>query len=291
MSDAILQPWTARPEMRSGSRLPPRLRGAASLSRVALPASLVVGLFTVLAYIFVSIPSVPALQVTPAPTAAASVTPAWIEIIKPVRIYSLEARDLAKLTLTYAARRRGGGASATREDLLVYGAWRADQPSLRLSMLRNGTGPAVSLDTAIVRQAADVGLSVGHSTLPETLSTRFGDFEIADVEATLHPGAALRCSGFRLHIAKPALAVDGFACGADGHVIAKRALGCLIDRLDLASAGDDKALADFFAATDLKRDARCDGMRLGPDLMHAAWLDEKESAPTPPAHHRMHRRH
>ena len=138
------------------------------------------------------------------------------------------------------------------------------------------------LDTAIVRQAADAGISVGRSSLPDTLATRFGGFEIADVETSKGAGAAMRCSGFRLHLAKPLLAMDGFACGMGGHTIARRTLGCLIDRLDLASAGEDRALSDFFAATDLKRNAACDGMRLGPDVMHAAWLDEKETAaPTP----------
>jgi hypothetical protein len=34
-------------------------------------------------------------------------------------------------------------------------------------------------------------------------------------------------------------------------------------------------LIDFFAATELRRDGACEGMRLGPDTLHARWLDDK----------------
>ena len=111
---------------------------------------------------------------------------------------------------------RGGAASATRAKTVSCTApGRADQPSLRLSLLRNGTEPAVSFDTALVRQAANAGLSVGRARLPDALPTRFGRFEVADVETSRGVGAPMRCSGFRLHIAKPDLAIDGFRlrCG------------------------------------------------------------------------------
>ena len=215
--------------------------------------------------------------------------PMWVDIVKPVQIYSLEARELAKLPSTYAARRRGGD---IREDVLGFGTWHGDQPSLRLRVLRGGEAPA-ALDTAIVRQAAAVGVAIGPSKKPEMLATRFGAFEIADVTSS-GPGATMACSGLRLAVALPALTFDGFACGAEGQAIPRKTLACLIDRLDLASVGEDRALIDFFAATDLRRDADCDGMRLAPDRAHAAWLDDK-SAPVAPtvgrSASRRHRRH
>ena len=293
MSDALLPAWTEQPTSRPAVPLAARFsRIAVSVPLSFFRAGIAVALLAALVVVVLALaamrlapPTVPQLPVKPEVASA----PIWIEIVKPVRIYSLEARDLAKLPLTYAARRLDVGDA--REDRLVYGTWHPDQPSLRLSLLRNGADPAVSLDRAIVREAAEAGLSVGRSKLPETLPTRFGTFEIADVATSKGSGTAMQCSGFRLHLARPLLAIDGFACGADGHPIAHRTLGCLIDRLDLASAGEDKALSDFFAATDLKRSPLCDGMRLGPDAQHAAWLDDKEAAPAPPARRRVHRRH
>ena len=54
-----------------------------------------------------------------------------------------------------------------------------------------------------------------------------------------------------------------------------------MDRLDIASGGEDRALIDFFAAAELKRDAACNGMRMGPDTVHAAWLDERAKCHAP----------
>ena len=231
----------------------------------------------------VAIPSIPA------PSAR------WIDIVKPVHLYDLTARDVSKLPSTYSARRLDPGSS--REDRLDFGVWHADQLSLHITILREGVSSSVSLDTAIVRQAADLGLAVSHSTLPDTMKTRFGAFEIADVAATrgASTGPAMACSGFRLSLPAPRFAVDGFACGAEGRPLPRKALACLIDRLDLVSAGEDRALIDFFASTELRRDRDCDGMRLGPDAAHAPWLDTTDdpapAAGRPAKHHRTRHRH
>jgi hypothetical protein len=52
--------------------------------------------------------------------------------------------------------------------------------------------------------------------------------------------------------------------------------------LDLNTAGEDRALAKFFADTELRRNPTCAGTRLTPATPHAAWLDEKEPPPPPP---------
>ena len=57
--------------------------------------------------------------------------------------------------------------------------------------------------------------------------------------------------------------------------LGSRALACLLDRLDLASGGDDRDMVEFFAASERRRDANCAGARLAPDRLHAAWLDDK----------------
>ena len=268
----------------------PRFGG---LSRAPLKSGLMIALLAGLAAsIAVALSLQTSRPVTPTvPLEKAPPPPVWLDIVKPVHIYSLEGHALAKLPSSYTARRLSVG--DTREDILVFGTWQGDQLSLRLRILRGAGETVPSLDTTLVRHAAAVGFAVGLSKIPTTLPTRFGLFEVADV-ATAAPiiagqssdtrnatrlETAPQCSGFRLVIGQPALTFDGLAC-AGGHLIPRRALACLIDRLDLASAGEDRALIDFFAATDLRRSTDCEGMRLAPDGVHAAWLDDKPATPT-----------
>ena len=215
------------------------------------------------------------------PAALAPPGSAWTEIVKPVRIYSLEAPEFAGRAATYTARRHviGGG----REDVLALGTLDGAAPAIRLRIFRRGTEPAadVPLFAALVHEAAQAGLAVGRSSLPDVLPTRFGRFEVADITLTRKDGAATPCGGFRLALDKPALSISGLACGRHVAPMSRQAMGCLIERLDVASARDDRALIDFFAATELRRNAACAGMRLGPDGLHAPWLDEKPGPQTP----------
>lgn len=215
--------------------------------------------------------------VAPAPAPAAP-RPTWMDIPKPVQIFSLQAAALEGRPLVYSARRLTTG--EIREDVLAFGAIGGDAPALRLNLLRRRAGPTrVPLFAALAREAADVGLAVERSGLPDLMTTRFGRFETAEVTLAGQgaPGlsAGATCSGFRLALTKPELSITGLACGT----VARGNLGCLIDRLDLASAGEDRALIDFFAATELTRNVACKGMRLGPDEAHAAWLDDKPDTP------------
>ena len=215
----------------------------------------------------------------PAPPAASSPpVPAWIDIPSPIQIFSLEAPELSGTLLVYSARRRDNGHS--REDSLAFGTF-GDHLVLRLRILRgDGAAPAkVPLFAAIVRLAAAEGLSVTRSGLPNLMATRFGAFEVADVSlAGADDKPAVPCSGFRLVVEEPAVSMTGIACGK-GAALSRADLACVIDRLDLASDGEDHALAALFAKSELRRDSTCSGTRLAPDQVHAAWLDDKPATP------------
>jgi hypothetical protein len=73
--------------------------------------------------------------------------------------------------------------------------------------------------------------------------------------------------------------LSGFACGTRTRPISRPALGCLIDRLELDGGGDDSALADYFAETELRRDPSCTGTALGPNRISADWIDENDAPP------------
>ena len=224
----------------------------------------------------------------------AAIVESWVAIAKPVQVFSFEAPTFRGLPMTYTARRHtlGGG----REDRLAFGTFGGNAPMLRVNLFRRaGEAPdATPLAGALAHAAADAGLSVvrnglsgvvtgRNAGLAERIATRFGRVEVADlaVSGLVPSGAAglASCSGFRLAFDRPAFSMTGLACAADGKPMPRRVLGCLIERLDLASARDDRDLIDFFAASELRRDAGCAGMGLRPNALHAAWLDDISVTP------------
>ena len=273
MSDAVLGLWDESVPVAPG----------AGIGRWTRTARLAVALLSLCAVVAIGLAAVPRPRDAAPPVVVAAVPPpTWLEIVKPVQIFSLQAGELASLPLVYSARRRSDGGG--REDVLTFGALANDKPALRLRIFRanpSATPIAPPLYVALARQAAEADVSVGRSGLPDLMRTRFGSFEIADIALTgsaqiMAPsvGAKAACSGFRLVNDNPALTITGLACGG-AEAWPRKGLSCLLDRLDLASGGDDRQVIDFFASTELKRDAACGGMRLGPDTVHAPWLDDK----------------
>ena len=254
MSDVAAQAW---PEARTGPAF------VASALACALAA------FALASLAWSRAPAGPAavaeVAADPAPP-----RPHWLEVIKPVRIFSLEAPQFRRQALLYAARRLAPG--DTREDTLAFGAPTGEAPMLRLALLRGLVPEArTTLDEGLARLAERQRFAPILGTRRGALTTRFGRFETATLRL---PGRTAPCDGFHLALATPALAIDGIACDTT-----RADLACLIDRLDLASAGEDSALVDLFAAAELRRNPACSGMRLGPDKVHAAWLDDKRATP------------
>lgn len=202
--------------------------------------------------------------------------PEWTDIPRPFHVYDLDAPMLRAVPLVYSARRRTTGDG--REDTLAFGAPGGTAPAFRLRLYRQETAtaaPPPPLFAAIAMQGADAGFSIERFGLADLMTTRFGRFEIADVVLAGGPTVHMSCNGFRLALEAPALTIAGLACGAPGVPLARTDVACLIDRLDLAAGGEDRALIDFFAASEARRDRGCIGARLAPDQLHAAWLDDK----------------
>lgn len=181
----------------------------------------------------------------------------WVEIAKPFHLYDLAAPLFAEQKSAYAARHHAAGGG--REDFLTLGEFAGKSPFLRLTIYRHGseksTEPAFFVDMA--RRGAPIGVSLGRADVPEMTATRFGDFETAAM--TLLKGRATRenCRGFRFSVAPPGLTMAGFVCGTGDDPVSGADLACLIDRLDLVSAGEDKALRDFFAAAQARGAIGC----------------------------------
>lgn len=271
MSDVVFEAWHGAVPVRHGRR-------SRAIVKAVAAAALFAGAIAMAAFAVRTLP-------TPAPAVAPTLPappPAWREILKPVRIYSLQAAAFAGATTTYTARAHtpGGG----REDVLTFGPFDSDTSALRLRIFRRGTETrgTATLRDVLASEAAELGVAVIRIGRPDAAPTRLGRFEVADIGLRLPSGTERPCAGFRLALDQPAMAITGLACGRRTVQMSRTDVGCLLERLDVASARDDLELIDFFAAGELRRNAACAGMRLGPDGLHAPWLDEKP-APAKPA--------
>jgi hypothetical protein len=221
-------------------------------------------------------PSRPAAPRLP-PTPAEAPSAAWLDTIKPIEIFHLETTELAKSVKTYISRRSltGGG----RQDTISVGTLGSDEPALRLRLYRRGseTYAPAPVFADVARLAAETGLSVARSGLPDLMTTRFGRFQVIEVALSAGTPPARPCSGFRLD--SPALTVTGLVCGGKTAAMTRERLACVLERLDLAAGSDDSTLVAFFTAADLQRTPACTGMHYGADGLHAAGLDDRSATP------------
>lgn len=213
---------------------------------------------------------------SPAPAAPPPPARAWVDIVRPIALYSLDIPDLARLDSAYEARRHepGGG----RRDTLAFGRLGATA-YLRLSAYRLGeeAEPAASLFVEAARRAGEIGYAVTRLGAADATPTRFGAMETADVTLARGAGEA-HCLAFRLipQDGAEVMRLSGLSCGAPAQPIDRAALACQIDRLDLRSAGDDAALRRLFVQAERRRDGACAPSRLA----RAGWLEPAGAAPT-----------
>lgn len=202
----------------------------------------------------------------------------WIRIAKPIAMFGLDSAELDRQAPAYEARRSQGGGK--REDMLVFGRFAEAKPHLVLRLLLDGKEDQLSQPfvVAMVREAAGRGMSLQRSGAPIGIETKFGLVETAD--ATLSDGEASRaCIGFRYRMGEAHLSLSGWWCGAGNRPADRQQLICLLDRLDLISAGDDRALHAAFARTELKRQPACSPPRLSATGRKTSWLDGDGGAP------------
>jgi hypothetical protein len=61
------------------------------------------------------------------------------------------------------------------------------------------------------------------------------------------------CLGFIKQFGEPLLRISGWTCQGDGLPARRAAIGCMLNRLTLLSAGNEPKLAELFARAELKR--------------------------------------
>ena len=205
-----------------------------------------------------------------APPAPELIKPApagvWMDVTRPLAMFSFDSPEFAPAPAVYAMRRHttGGG----REDILTFGDFAGDGAWLRLTIHQVGEEGAAdqSLFVETARRASAAGLALDNLSNPAALPTRFGVAEWADARLSAAAGGATRenCAAFRFGESRPALRVNGLACGPAGQAYNRSQLSCLVGRIDLIAAGGDEKLQKFFARSELARDANCRPARRAP---------------------------
>ncbi len=203
----------------------------------------------------------------------------WTEIVRPIQLYALVGTEFAKLPMAYTAERHI--ADGARRDLLSFGAPGGETPFLQLSF-RRSAGPEqvkpLAADLAGIDPLARV--SIARLTEPTTLDTRFGRFEAADLRL-VSDRQSTPCIGFR---SKPGssdtLSIAGVACGTNTRPIGRDLLACVIDRIDLVSAGSDAALKTVFVDAERRRGPGCaPAPTVAAGISRVTWLDANAAPP------------
>jgi len=218
--------------------------------------------------------SAPVLELRPARAAVN-----WVPVKKPVAVFNLEAPETegAAFTLQVFAQGR-----YSRQDMLT---WRAEsrrrasaaRPEIRLIVERfekeMPTHRPLYADIAL--RAADAGASIERMSPAQELATKFGGIEAADAIVAFE-GGPLSCLVFR-RIDTAGLTLAGWYCGSSERPADRVSLACFVNRLDLVSAGQDKALKRLFSEAELRRQGCRSARHAGRKM---TWLDHE--APVPP---------
>ncbi len=211
--------------------------------------------------------------------------------------FDLTAPEFAKEKKTFASRRLEDGDA--REDSLTLGEFISGGSYLRLDIRETPAdkrgNPDFFLD--LTRHAAQAGLAVVKISQPSPLASRFGSFETADIRLSQKAGGESApteraCLALRLIGGKRSVEIAGMACGAPAKPLDRRALGCILDRLDYVSNGENAAFDQFFQAAEQERGKGCCGAgpALSPNAEKNSWLDAHsmppavKAEPTAPKH-------
>jgi hypothetical protein len=218
------------------------------------------------------------------PAAAPSTTGSWVSVPRPVAVLGLGLPHVDGQPLRIEARRDEAGVA--RLDGVAAGRFAETGPHVAFHLRRQTSGQEPGFVIDLVRLAALDGLAVSRSQRPSALVTKFGPVEAADI-ALSGEGRERACIAFRHRTEREGATLIGWQCGPEGRAADRQQLACLIDRLTLVGAGEDRDLRAVFSRAELNRLPACTPPKLQAAGRRANWLDPEHAAPplrrtTPP---------
>lgn len=164
-------------------------------------------------------------------------------------------------TETYDILRHPGGG---RKDVLRWAAATDGKPVVELEVYRPG-----SEERTGEPPIADLAARMDPGGLKPIEAAGLIDSKFGPIRLVTLAGEANPCLGFLKNLDNGNLRLSGWSCQATGFPERRAAIGCLLDRLILLSAGNEPKLAELFAHAELQR-GRC--ASAGPSKATADWV-------------------
>jgi hypothetical protein len=172
---------------------------------------------------------------------------AWGLAVRAYPAFAVSQFDSSGKTETYEIRRHPDGG---RKDVFRWAA-QGQAPVAELEIYRPGdelsqSGPPIAeiaarMDPDGMRELQAAGV----------IDSKFGAVTLLGLAD--RDGGARPCLGFNKGFDAPNLRISGWSCQGDTLPARRAAIGCILDRLILLTAGNDPKLAELFARAELKR--------------------------------------
>ena len=172
---------------------------------------------------------------------------AWSIAVRSYPAFAVSQFDSSGKTEAYEILRHPEGG---RKDVLRWAA-QGEKPIAELEIYRPGgelsqSGPPIAeiaarMDPDGMRELQAAGI----------IDSKFGAVTLLGLSD--RDGDARSCLGFMKGFDRPNLRISGWSCQGDTLPARRAAIGCILDRLILLTAGNDPKLAELFAHAELKR--------------------------------------
>ncbi|MGA9089861.1 MAG: hypothetical protein WB420_12215 [Bradyrhizobium sp.] len=183
--------------------------------------------------------------------------PGWSAASRSHPAFAISSLELSEKSETYEILRHPEGG---RKDVFHWGP-QDEKPVAELEIYRPGgefnpskaLSPEASLSEALEAEIAarmDPGGAYGVEAAG-VVDSKFGVVTL--LRLSNDPGGAKSCLGFIKRLGGAALQISGWSCQGSTLPARRAAIGCMLNRLTLLSAGNEPKLAELFARAELKR--------------------------------------
>jgi hypothetical protein len=176
-----------------------------------------------------------------------SVKAGWSLATRSFPAFAVSQPESFEKTAAYEILRHPDGG---RKDILRWAA-AGEKPVAELEIYRPGSEVSQSgPDLAEIADRMDPG---GPHELEAAgiIDSKFG--AVALLRLAGHAGDAPACLGFLKRFEQPDVRISGWSCQGDTLPARRAAVGCILNRLTLLTAGNDPKLAELFARAELRR--------------------------------------
>jgi hypothetical protein len=174
--------------------------------------------------------------------------PGWSVASRSRPAFAVSSLELPEKSETYEIIRHPEGG---RKDVFHWGP-QEEKPVAELEIYR----PGGELDQTEALLAAEIAARTdaggGRELEPAgVVDSKFGPVTL--LRLANNAGGAKSCLGFIKRLGDAALQISGWSCQGSGFPARRAAIGCMLNRLTLLSAGNEPKLAELFARAELRR--------------------------------------